>query len=60
MIIEATLEDLNNYSFQKHEVEMGRLLSFTCWQNDTCKLGLSNSKQEQLPFVLLPVPNNSY
>lgn len=60
MIIDTTLEGLNNYSFQKHEVGRGRLLSFTCWQNDTCKLRLNNSKQEHLPSLLLSIPNNCY
>lgn len=59
MIIAATSEDVNNYSFQKHEVKSRRLLSLTFWQNDTCKLRL-NCEQEQLHSLLLPIPNNSY
>ena len=58
MIIQATLEGLSDYIFQKHGVERGMLLS-SC-QHDTCKLRPNNSKQEQMPTLLVPIPNNAY
>lgn len=49
--------DLNNYSFQKHEVKKKKATS--CYQNDACKFEIAYRiayRNSCCPFFLLPSP----